>query len=160
MKNNINIDWYNKLKFEIINTSFFLKRLEKEAVFILQTNSWILEDINLFESFTKLKEMLFKSNNDLTEFVERIKFLDTKSVLFNESDLIDEFDYIKENIHLESGFLTNIINYMIIVINPNINEITERLEEYLETDIICYNQMKINNENLKKLRKERRDYFE
>jgi len=161
MKNNMNIDWFDKLKFEIIDLSLFFKMLEIQTVFVLNTNGWILEDINLFESFAHLKEMLCKSNNDLNEFVKRISLLDSNLILFDKSDLIDEFDFIKENINLESNFLTNIVNYITIVNNPSINDfgIIERLEQYQEIDISCYNQMKINNEELKKLRKERRDLF-
>jgi len=161
MKNNMNIDWFDKLKFEIIDLSLFFKMLEIQTVFVLNTNGWILEDINLFERLEHLKEMLCKSNNDLNEFVKRISLLDSNLILFDKSDLIDEFDFIKENINLESNFLTNIVNYITIVNNPSINDfgIIERLEQYQEIDISCYNQMKINNEELKKLRKERRDLF-
>ena len=76
--------------------------------------------------------------------------------------MIDEFDYIKENIHLESGYLSNMVNYIKIVINCNINDssIVEKLEQYHEVDISCYNQVKINNKELKKLKQERRDLFE
>ena len=42
----------------------------------------------------------------------------------------------------------------------NIDDIVEICSEFVENDRIFYNQMKINNEGLKMLRKERRDNLE
>lgn len=161
MKNNMNIDWFNKLKLDIINLVLLFNQIKEETVFMMLTNHWILEDVNLFESFIHLKEMIDVSNNNLDDFVKRICLLDDSSTLFDKSDLKDEFDFIKKNIHLESGFIINMINYMVIITNPFINnsEKVEKLEQYQDIDISCYNQMKINNENLKQLKKERRDLF-
>lgn len=161
MKNNMYNDWYNDLKIEVVDLVLLFKELKEEVILMLLTNSWILEDINLFESFCHLQEMIDISNNDLDEFIKRINLLDNNSSIFYLADLKDEFDYIKENIRLESSYITNMINYMAIVTLPNINgpEIVERLEQYQDNDISCYNQMKINNEGLKRLKKERRDLF-
>ena len=103
--------------------------------------------------------MLTTSDRDLSEFVERINILEKANAIFNSSDLLDEFSYIQENTNLEASYLNNIKNYIEIVTNPSVNgsDITERLEQYQDTDISCYNQMKINNEQLKQLKKERRD---
>ena len=162
MKSNINNDWYNELKYEIVDFVMFFKDIKEVVIYMLLTNRWILEDINLSESFTHLKEMIDVSNEDLEKFIKTITLLENNSTIFNMNDLIDEFDYIKENISLESSFITNLVNYMAIITDPSINdlEIIDKLEEYQEIDISCYNQMKINNKGLKKLRKERRDYFE
>lgn len=155
-----NIDWYTKLKFQIVDLALLFNDLKKEIYVMVYTNLWILEDINLFESFSHLEEMVNISNDDLGKLVERIKLLDNNSsIIFDKSDLLDEFEFIKENIHLELGYITNMINYMVIVTNQNINSIEqiEKLEQCQEIDISCYNQMKINNNDLKKLRKERKD---
>lgn len=157
-----NIDWYDKLKLDIIALTDTFRLLKETVVFMLQSNSWILEDIKLCESFLHLQEMVEVSNNDLDEFVQRIYLLDSSSYDFSKEDLMDEFDYIRENIHLESGYITNMVNYMVIVDDPLLHEMDKinKLEEYQDIDVSCYNQMKINNEGLKRLRKERRDNFE
>lgn len=158
MKNN-NVDWFNELKLDIINLVLLFKEIKEDVILMLVTNAWILEDINLFESFEHLKEMIDVSNNDLDNFVERVGLLEDDSNMFNVTDLKDEFDFIKENIKLEVSFITNMVGYMDIVDNFTLDEtaIMERLEIYLDVDTACYNQMKINNEQLKQLRKERRD---
>ena len=162
MKNKMYVDLINEIKLEIIDLVLLFKMIKEEVILMLYTNGWILNDINLFESFVHLKEMIDISNSDLDKFIERIKMLDNNLNIFYVSDLKDEFDIIKENIYLEAGFITNMIDYMAIVddVTINDNEIIKRLEQYQDNDISCYNQMKINNENLKQLRKERRDYFE
>lgn len=155
-------DWFNKLKIDIIDLMLTLQKLKQEFVFMIVSNDWILEDINLFESFSHLKEMIDTSDIDLTKLVEFVYKLDDDSSLFNRVDLLDEFEYIKENIHLEYNYIINMTNYMILVNDFSINgdEITEKLLDYYDNDILFYNQMKLNNKNLKQLRKERRDYFE
>lgn len=162
MKRNIEEDWFCQLKKETVDLVLLFQQVQQTAVFMLHTHPWILEDINLFESFSHLQEMLNVSNIDLNEFIQEIYSLDSNSMYFSKNDLIDEFDYIKENIHLESGYLSNMVNYIKIVINCNINDssIVEKLEQYHEVDISCYNQVKINNKELKKLKQERRDLFE
>lgn len=158
MKNN-KVDWFNELKLDIINLVLLFKEIKEDVILMLVTNAWILEDVNLFESFEHLKEMIDVSNSDLNSFVDRIELLDNNPNMFNVTDLKDEFDFIKENIKLEVGFFTNMVGYMGMVDDFTLDEadIMERLEIYLDVDTSCYNQMKINNEQLKQLRKERRD---
>lgn len=157
--NENNLNWFDKLKFDVVKLSFLLNSINHELVFDLHKNKWALEDINLCESIYHLRDMLTTSDRDLSEFVERINILEKANAIFNSSDLLDEFSYIQENTNLEASYLNNIKNYIEIVTNPSVNgsDITERLEKYQDTDISCYNQMKINNEQLKQLKKERRD---
>lgn len=163
MGNKMYNDWYYELKLKVISLSFLFKMLKEEVVVMMITNPWVLDDINLSESFNNVKEMIDISDSDLNMFVEIINKLENDSNGFYVAELKDEFEIIKENIHLEAGFITNMINnYMMVVNDYTINgqQIDERLDEYLDNDTACYNQMKINNDYLKKLRKERMDYFE
>ncbi len=162
MKNRIEEDWFYQLKIETMDLAFLFQQMKQIVVFMLHIHPWILEDINLFESFSHLQDMIDVSNADLNEFIQEIQILDNDNKYFSKIDLLDEFNYIKENIHLESGYLTNMVNYIKIVINHSIHDlsIVEKLEQYHEIDISCYNQMKINNKELKKLKQERRDLFE
>ena len=162
MENKIYDDLYYEFKLDIVRTAFLLKSVKEDVIIMLHTNKWIADDINLSTSITHLLEMINVSDNELSNFVELIKSLEINSNVFYINDLKDEFEIIKENIKLEAGFILNMIDYMITVddLTINDNEIVERLEQYLDNDIACYNQMKINNESLKVMRKERKDYFE
>ena len=154
-------DWFFEMKTEINDLVLLFKMLKEEFLIMLLTNSWILTDINLAESFSKIKGAIDISNSDMDVFIEKINMLDESANVFYIADLKDEFEFIKENIYLESSYITNMVKRMILLNLPYVSlEILEKLEEYQEIDIYCYNQIEFNNEGLKKLRKERRDYFE
>jgi len=149
------------MKTEINDLVLLFKMLKEEFLIMLLTNSWILTDINLADSFSKIKGAIDISNSDMDVFIEKINMLDESANVFYVADLKDEFEFIKENIYLESSYITNMVKRMILLNLPYVSlEILEKLEEYQEIDIYCYNQIEFNNEGLKKLRKERRDYFE
>ena len=130
-------------------------------VLILLTDRWIMEDINLCESFYNLQEMTEFSYLELTEFVEEIKSLESSTNIFLISDLIDQFDYIKESISLEEKYLDNMLDYMGVVHNYSItsDEIIERCSRYDKNNSKYLKQMKRNCLGLKKLKKERSDLF-
>lgn len=155
-------DYFTELKEEMVRYSFHFLSLRETVVIMLETNRWIVEDINLYESFCHLQEMIEITYQEFAELVEEINALEHNMQIFNISDLLEQFDYIKENIHLESMYITNMVDYMKIIINPSIqaDEIGERCSQYDENDDMYLNQMKLNNDGLKKLKKERRDNLE
>lgn len=155
-------DYFTELKMEVVNYNYDFMMLRENMVTMIQTNRWILEDINLYESFSNLQEMVEISYQEFTELVEEIKLLERNLEVFDINDLVEQFDYIKENIHLESMYITNMIDYMEIISNPFIQgeEIKDRCDQYNQNDCTYLNQMKLNNDGLKKLKKERRDNFE
>lgn len=155
-------DWFTELKIEVISHNIRFMHLRESMIILLETNRWILEDINLCESFCNLQKMVEISYQEFTELVEEIEGLDNNASVFQMNDLIDQFDYIIENIYLEFAYMINMIDYMKIIRNPYINgnEITVRCNQYDQNDHMYLNQMKLNNDGLKKLKKERRDSFE
>lgn len=155
-------DYFTELKEEMIRYSFHFMLLRETVVVMLETNRWIVEDINLYESFCNLQEMIELTYQEFTELVEDVNVLEQNMQVFSISDFLEQFDYIKENIHLESMYITNMVDYIEIIRNPYINgnEITIRCSQYDQKDYTYLNQMKLNNDGLKKLKKERRDSFE
>ena len=106
--------------------------------------------------------MILISERDLDIFMKELQTLDNNHVTFAVEDIKAIFDYIKENIHLESGYLKNMIEYIPIVDDTTLDykTVKEKFDNYLECDIACFNQMKINNDELKKIKRERSNYFE
>ena len=155
-------DYFTELKKEMVQYSDVFMTLREAMVVMLETNRWVLEDINLCESFCYLQEMVEITYQEFTELVEEIKILDYNMAIFDTNDVMEQFDYIKENIQLESMYMTNMIEYMEIIINHSIeaDEIVERCTQYNRKDSAYLNQMKLNNDGLKKIKKERRDSFE
>ena len=150
-------DYFTELKEEMVRYNFYFLSLRETIVIMLETNRWIVEDINLYESFCYLQEMIETTYQELTELVGDINTLEHTMQIFNISDLLDQFDYIKENIRLESMYITNMVDYMEIIHNSSIEgeEITERCNQYNQKDYTYLNKMKLNNDGLKKLKKER-----
>lgn len=159
MRKNMELDWFNIIKQETVSLTLFLKFIKEEIVFVLLTNKWISEDYNLGESLIKLTEMILISEKDLDSFMQELHKLDNNHVTFEVEDIKTIFDYIKENIHLEAGYLKNMMDYMVIVDDDTLDYETlkEKFCNYLDCDIACFNQVKINNDELKKIKKERRN---
>lgn len=158
MRKNIELDWFNVIKQETVSLTLFLKFIKEEIVFVLLTNRWISEDNNLGESLIKLTEMILTSEKDLDSFMQELQKLDNNCVTFEVEDIKAIFDYIKENIYLEAGYFKNMMDYMIIVDDITLDDETmkEKIQNYLDCDIACFNQVKINNSELKKIKSERR----
>lgn len=155
-------DYFSELKTEMIRYCIDFMLLRTSVVVMLETNRWVVEDINLYESFCHLQEMIENTYQEFTKLVVEINTLEFNGQMFNVCDIIDQFTYIKESIQLESKYMTNMIDYMEIICNSAIegNEITARCNQYVQNDETYLSQMKLNNEGLKKLKKERRDLVE
>lgn len=155
-------DYFTELKMRVVVSNYDFMKLRENIVCMLETNRWILEDINLCESFCHLQEMVESSCQELIELIEEIKALDDNGIAFSIYDLIEYFDYIKKNIDLEFMYFMNMYDYMTVVTDYSIQgeEIVDRCNQYDKNDSIYLNQMKLNNDGLKKLKKERRDFFE
>lgn len=154
-------DW--SLKFDVVRLVDFFQLVREETVYMLQTNRWILTDVNLLESFCQLQEMIEASNQDLNDFIQEVKQVEkeSKENISLKEHLQEEFENIRETIHLEASYITNMIEYMCIVDDYTLDpdEMIERLDEYDDKDFCCYQQIKINQEQLKQLKKERKDVF-
>lgn len=123
---------------------------------------WLLEDPFFFEYYNRLIDMENVSVKD-------IEILETTIVLYEKAcipvlatDLTDEFDIINENIFFEYRCFECIQRYLNLVNNKHIegDKILEYLERIEEINTMCTNQRALNDDTLKKLRKERRDTFE
>lgn len=162
MNKNINSDLFTNLKVDIVKLCVSFNMLKQDVVFLLVTNKWILEDINLFENYTKLQKMIDVSDKNLNSLINDTIYLENNSVPFLVDDIICEFNFIRENIDLEMLNFSNMLMYMMLVddYSLDLEGINELLNFYLKRDEFCYSNMKINNEQLKILKKERGDYFE
>ena len=161
MKNN-GLDLFTALKKCIVKTCFEFQKLKEEVIMTVLSNSWLLQDANLYENYTKLQEMIKISDKHLTSIIKETKYIENNSVPFSADDIICEYNFIRENIELETYYLYNMLIYMIAVVDFSLKqeEIKKIQQHYLETDIFCYDNMRANNEQLKILKKERGDYFE
>lgn len=155
----------NDSKYLDIKKQFKLLRrdalnLRESTIYMAATNSWIFNDANLFEKFDHLCKMQNNSCNDMLDFALLLELID-KGISFSVADFEEEFAFIKENLNLEVGYFSLMVDHMQLLTDPNYNELTEnKLIENHYNSISCKEQVLINQKLLKKIIKERRDYFE
>ncbi len=164
MTKNLQFDWYDNLKIEIVKLAIEFFNIKMDMVYTLISNRWITEDINLEESTAQLQELLDITNFDFQQLITEINTIEKEyiSQFYSMEDLLDEFEYIKENIDLVNSYFGNMMEYMSIIddyqLSPEL--LKNKWEDYLDKDELCFNQICINHEQLKQLRKERIDKIE
>ena len=72
MQKDSTINWYNKLKFDIISLMSEFQEIKKTIVFMLVSNKWILEDAYLSECFNHLTEMVLSSSTKTAALKKQI----------------------------------------------------------------------------------------
>lgn len=162
MAKEINLDWYNKLKVDLIKVAVVSEIIRSDIIYLIQTNPNVIYDINLEERLTYLIESMNSNYDNINNFKQRIDILDTLGFSFSKDDLLDEFSYIKNITELEIVYYIKIIDYLAMVDDYTIegNGIVEFLEANDNDSNKCYESIKSNDKDLKKLLKERRDNFE
>ncbi len=140
--------------------------IKQLAVLILLERSWILEDVELYEGFCHFQEMVEASEGDLQCFREYVSFLEKGSSNFLLVDVEDELDHLSENVILEGSYLTNFIHWMTLLSLSEYKgreespELEDALVEVMDKEFLCYQQVRINRKEIKKMQKKRRDIFE
>lgn len=156
-------DWYSNFLKDLLNIKKEAYLLRMNIVVlgsICAKNQFLLEDPILFERYAYLINMENDSVKDIKLLEEKMILLKENSTLFSITDITDEFEIIKENIFLEISYFYQTKEYLGLIDNNSTiegNKILEFLECNENTSSFCYEQRKINGENLKLLRKERRD---
>ena len=102
------------------------------------------------------------SINNITELEKELHMLEQEEILFSLIDLEDEFDLIHENLVFETNYWRLTKNLLELLDNYNIqgDDIFDYLIRNDEVSSLCFNQVKINQSSLIKLKKERRDILE
>lgn len=153
MQNNKS-DSNNQFRSDLVQLLVNFYIIRENMVYIIFTNSWVLEDINMDERISYLIDMIQITNQDLDSFFDELFHVNDGCYLF---DLLDEFDFFREIVSLEKCYLDNIIEYIAIVNNYSIqgNQITTMLEENESNSINYQKLIKINEKELRKIKLER-----
>lgn len=123
---------------------------------------WLLDDPIFFEYYNCLIDMENESVKDIETLETTIILYEKACIPVLVADLTDELDIINENIFFEYKCFECIKEYLSLISDNQIegNQISECLERIEEINTMCTNQRTLNDDTLKKLRKERRDTFE
>lgn len=158
-------DWFNTITNRInqVKLKMLVLRLKIVDISLLCISKpWLLEDPIFFEYSSHLIDMENESAKDLEKLEVMVILYEKTCIPVLVEDLIDELDIIDENIFFEYNCFECIQEYLSLVNNNQIegNRILECLERIDEINTMCSNQRTLNDDILKKLRKERRDILE
>lgn len=158
-------DWFNTITNRInqVKLKMLVLRLKIVDISLLCISKpWFLEDPIFFEYSSHLIDMENESVKDLEKLEAMVILYEKTCIPVLVEDLIDELDIIDENIFFEYNCFECIQEYLSLVNNNQIegNRILECLERIDEINTMCSNQRTLNDDILKKLRKERRDILE
>lgn len=156
---------YALLKENIKNTKFKMLLLRMEIVklgLLSLGKSWLLEDPVFCERYSKLIDMENNSVKDIVDYETFIFLLEESEQFFLLNDLKDGFEFISENIEFEINYYNYLKEFLRLLDDYGIqgDAIISFMEDNEANSCICYDQIKINRKNLKKIEKEWRDIFE
>jgi hypothetical protein len=153
-----NNDWFTKLKIGIVLLCKAEELLQKEKKELFVRNPWLFTDENMIK-WNKDVNTIFEINGKTIEsFIKYIDLLESTGKPFNMSNLYDEFDMIKENYVVGLSYFTNVVNYINTVKTfRNTLEEHDKLARFSNKGTECLNIVKMNDEMIKKYRKEWRD---
>lgn len=155
-------DWWISLKMNVINLNVFKQIVEYKTYMLIKNNSWILEDINLCESYSKLLTINSIINEEFDNLVYDIKYVDETNDIFVSGDIDKEFKFVRDSVLTENLCIDNILNFISFTSDIDISsdELDIGCETFNKFDKKCFNECKNINKQLKKLREERSDYLE
>lgn len=158
MKNYNENDWIETLEEKTKKLSIEAFILRELTVILFITKPWIMDDINLCERFTNLLEIEDENYKQIDSLLKEINDYKTNIISFSQADLIDEFDYISENVSLSISYYQMILGYLYMIkTNMSQVELSEYFSINYDNSECCFKQLKINNKELKKLKQERRN---
>lgn len=158
-----NFDLFNKIKDELIilNLSSISRVIDIMDIYMNYPVGF--DNINLSESFEKLRKVNELNLSSLRELLNYINYLENTSSVFSLEDLLEMVENLSLAYKSQDKFVLDIINYILVeedVITEE-HEIIDKLNNYLESDSNSYDFVMVTNKRIKrKIKKERSDNLE
>ena len=154
----IKLDWFIKLKMDVVllcKCEEYLETIKKD-VFINYPQSF--SDENILSWNARVNEIVKINGKAMQSYIRYINLLEDTGKDFSKDNLLDEYNLIKENYVLCISYFFNILDY-IDGLKKFQNKLDDhdRLARFSNSSTDYYNMIKINDDLLKKYRKEWRD---
>lgn len=158
-----NDDWFNKIKDKllILNLMSISRVVDIMDLYMNYSDGFL--DINLAESFEKLRRINELNTSSLREILNYINYLEETSKIFSKEDLLTMVENLSFAYKSQDKFVLDTINYILIEesIITNQDEITDKLNDYIESNSNSYDLVTVTNKRiLRKIKKERSDNLE
>lgn len=158
-----NNDWFNKIKEKLIILNLNSISRVIDIMDIYMNYPIGFSNINLAESFEKLKTINELNLESLKELIDYINYLEDTSNMFSKEELINMLEVLELAYKSQDKFALDTINYILVEerIITNQEEVTDKLKDYQDSNIYGYDLVTITNKKIKrKIKKERRDNLE
>lgn len=158
-----NNDWFNKIKEKLIILNLNSISRVIDIMDIYMNYPIGFSNINLAESFEKLKTINELNLESLRELIDYINYLEDTSNIFSKEELINMLEVLELAYKSQDKFALDTINYILVEerIITNQEEVTDKLKDYQDSNIYGYDLVTITNKKIKrKIKKERRDNLE
>ena len=152
------LDFYTKMKMDLVMMSLNTYDDIVDIVALPLYCSWLLNDDNLLESYSRLADIFNENYFNLNEFMKYIKHIDDTGDIFSLDDVNDEYEFIKDNMTLQAEYYANILEYIDFCDdfeNPRC-EVEKFCDSYCEKDDQIFDQVQINHSLIKSIREERK----
>jgi len=156
-------DWFTEIKKSLIilNLNTISRALDILDVFTNYPNGF--ENINLAESFEKLKVVNNLNTKSLKALIEYINYLEISSSEFSKEELLNMVEILELAYKSQDKFVLDIINYILIDedVITNDCEVKENINNYRDSNIYGYSYVKESNKKIiRTIKQERRDNLE
>ncbi len=158
-----NYDYFNQIKDELLILNLNSISRVFDILNIYKNYSVGFDNINLSESYEKIRKVNLLNLSSLRELLNYINYLEDTSSVFSVDDLLEMVDNLYLAYKSQDKFVLDIINYILIEegIITEKHEVTSKLNDYLESDSNSYDFVMVINKKIKrKIKKERRDNLE
>jgi len=158
-----NNDWFNKIKEKLIILNLNSVSRVVDIMDIYMNYPTGFTNINLAESFDKLRVINKLNLEALREVLNYINHLEETSKEFSKEELINMVEVLELAYKSQDKFALDTINYILIeeeVITDK-EEVSDKSKEYQNSNIYGYDLVCVTNKKIKrKIKKERRDNLE
>ena len=158
-----NDDFINKIKDKLFILNLINISRIYDVIDIYMNYSVGFLDINLAERFEKLRKINELNKNSLKELLNYIIYIEDTQKTYSKEDLLNMVESLSYSYKSQDKFVLDTFNYILIdeSIITDDQEITDKLNDYIESNSNSYDLVMVTNKKIKrKIKKERSDNLE
>ena len=154
----INYDYYTKMKLELVKMDLEIFENITNIMILPIFCPWIVNDDNMKESLSRLIDIHNLNVVNLIDFISYVKNLDNSGKEFFYTDLIEEYEHVKNNMDLQDSYYNNMLGYIAFCddVTRPWQDIETFADEFTIKDDSIFDQVQVNNSVIKMIKQERK----
>ena len=154
----IDYDYYTKMKLELVKMDLEIFENITNIMILPICCPWIVNDDNMNESISRLIDIHNSNVINLIDFISYVKKLDDSGNEFFYTDLIEEYEHVKNNMNLQTSYYDNMVRYIAFCddVTKPWEDIETFADEFSIMDDSIFDQVQVNNSVIKMIKQERK----